>query len=116
MQVLLNAGRFTAPATGESRHWTEELRVESLSIGTYSVPVNGSDTQLPHTEDEVYVVTAGRARIIADSGSAEVGPGSVVYVPAGENHRFVDITEDLVVLVVFAPPEYSRAPRPPDAA
>jgi mannose-6-phosphate isomerase-like protein (cupin superfamily) len=109
MQVLRNAGAFTAPAAGEPRHWVEELRVEALSIGTYSVPVGGTDTQLPHTEDEVYVVTAGRARLVTDSGEAPVGPGSVIYVPAHEHHRFVDITEDLAVLVVFAPPEHSAA-------
>jgi mannose-6-phosphate isomerase-like protein (cupin superfamily) len=109
MDVLSDAGRYTRPAEGESRRWTEDLRVDALSIGTYCVPVSGSDTQSPHTEDEVYVVTSGRARLVADSGSADVGPGSVVYVPAGEAHRFVDITEDLTVLVVFAPPEYSRA-------
>jgi len=112
VQLLPSAGIFTSPAAGESRHWAEELRVQSVSIGTYSVPVGGSDTQLPHTEDEVYVVTAGRARIVADSGSAEVGAGSVIYVPARERHQFVDITEDLAVLVVFAPPEYSAAASP----
>lgn len=109
MDVLAAAGRFSGPAEGESRRWIEEFRSQTVSIGTYSVPVGGSDTQVPHTEDEVYVVMTGRARLAADSGSVEVGPGSVVYVPAGEEHRFVDITEDLAVLVIFAPPEYSRA-------
>jgi mannose-6-phosphate isomerase-like protein (cupin superfamily) len=107
MQIVTGAGSFTSPAEGETRHWVEQLRVGSLSAGTYSVPVGGTDTQRPHTEDEVYVVTAGRARIVADSGSAEVRPGSVIYVPARERHRFIDVTEDLAVLVVFAPPEGS---------
>ena len=107
MRVLDSAGAFTAPAPGQSRHWVEHLRVQSLSIGTYSLPAGAADTQTPHTEDEVYVVTAGRARRVADSGSASVGPGSVVFVPAHEGHRFSDITEDFAVLVLFAPPEYS---------
>lgn|SRR5574342_667293 len=109
MHALTAAGVFTTPAPGEPRHWIENLRVESLSIGTYSVPVGGADTQVPHTEDEVYLVTAGRARMVAASGSVEVGPGSVIFVPAHEEHRFVDITEDLVVVVIFAPPEGSSA-------
>jgi mannose-6-phosphate isomerase-like protein (cupin superfamily) len=84
------------------------MRVPSLSVGTYSIPAGGSDGQQPHTEDEVYVVMAGRGRIVADdSGEAEVAPGSVIYVPAREAHRFVDITEDLTVVVVFAPAEHS---------
>jgi mannose-6-phosphate isomerase-like protein (cupin superfamily) len=68
------------------------------------------DDQEPHTEDEVYVVQAGRASLVTASGTAPVGPGSVIFVPAGETHRFTDITEDLALVVVFAPPYGSRAP------
>jgi hypothetical protein len=35
----------------------------------------------------------------------------VLFVPAGEDHRFVDIRSDLAVLVLFAPPEGSQAGR-----
>src|SRR5262245_20360518 len=109
MELLTNAGHFTSPAPGQARHWVEQLRVDALSIGTYSLPAGGTDPQQPHTEDEVYVVMSGRGRIVAESGSAEVGPGTVVYVAAGEVHRFIDITEDLAVLVMFTPPEYSQS-------
>jgi quercetin dioxygenase-like cupin family protein len=34
-----------------------------------------------------------------------VGPGKVISVDVGADHRFVDVTEDLQVLVVFAPPD-----------
>ena len=27
----------------------------------------------------------------------------MIFVPAGEEHRFIDVTEDLVLLVVFGP-------------
>lgn len=109
MYALAEAGVFTPPAPGEPRRWVENLRVDSLSIGTYSVPVGGADTQRPHTEDEVYVVITGRAQLVASTGAVPVGPGSVIFMPAHEEHRFVDITEDLVVLVIFAPPEGSAA-------
>jgi mannose-6-phosphate isomerase-like protein (cupin superfamily) len=49
------------------------------------------------------VVTAGRARIATPGGTSDVGPGSVIFVPAGEEHRFADVTEDLALLVVFGP-------------
>jgi len=32
----------------------------------------------------------------------------VIYVPAHEAHQFTEVSEDLSVLVVFAPPERSR--------
>ena len=47
--------------------------------------------------------TGGRARLVAGDASVAVGPGSVVFVPADEAHRFVDVTEELEVLVVFVP-------------
>jgi hypothetical protein len=33
----------------------------------------------------------------------------VAFVPAGEEHRFVDVVEPLTVLVVFGPAEDSRS-------
>jgi mannose-6-phosphate isomerase-like protein (cupin superfamily) len=102
------AGEYTAPAAGRPNHWVEHLRVPALSLGTYSVPAGGVDTQRPHTEDEVYVVMAGRATFEAAGQRVPAARGTTLYVPAGQEHRFVDVAEDLVVLVVFAPPEYSQ--------
>jgi len=110
MRILQEAGAFTAPASGGGTHWAEHLRVSDLSVGTYSVPAGGVDDQEPHTEDEIYVVTSGRARLVAGGQSAPVGPGTVIYVPAGEDHHFTGVAEDLSVLVLFAPAEYARRP------
>jgi mannose-6-phosphate isomerase-like protein (cupin superfamily) len=41
--------------------------------------------------------------------TADVGPGSVIFVPAGEDHKFEGITEDLTLLVVFGPAYGSRS-------
>ena len=109
MEILAGAGRFSPPDPARGVRYVEHLRVPDLSIGTYSIPAGGTDVQKPHTEDEIYVVTAGRARLTTPGGDAEVRAGSVAYVPAGEEHRFVDVTEDFAVLVVFAPAEYGRA-------
>ncbi len=75
--------------------------------GLYSIPAGGIDDQVPHREDEIYVVTAGRPGLLVDGERREVSAGSAVYVAAGQQHRFVDVAENLTVLVVFAPP-YSR--------
>jgi mannose-6-phosphate isomerase-like protein (cupin superfamily) len=108
VKVLEDAGRYTDPGT-EQVSWIEHLRVVDLSVGTYSIPAGGADGQSPHTEDEIYVIRQGRATLETDEGGEEVGPGSVVYVPANESHRFVDVAEDFAALVLFAPSEYSRA-------
>ncbi len=90
---------------GEFRRWVEHFRVAALSVGTYRIVAGGTDDQQPHAEDEIYVVQAGHARLVAGDDSVAVGPGSVVFVPAGEVHRFVDVAEELAVLVLFVPAE-----------
>jgi mannose-6-phosphate isomerase-like protein (cupin superfamily) len=109
MQVISGAGAYREPAGGDTALWDEQFRVPDLSVGTYSIRRGGTDGQSPHTEDEIYVVTQGRATIVTDGESAAATPGSVIYVPAAEPHRFTDISEDFAVLVVFAPAEESRA-------
>jgi mannose-6-phosphate isomerase-like protein (cupin superfamily) len=109
MQIFAEAGTYRAPSGAELNDYTEHLISDDLSLGTYSIPAGGTDDQSPHTEDEIYVVKTGRATLVTDSGTAPVGPGSVIYVPAGETHRFTDVTEDLALIVVFAPPYGSRA-------
>jgi mannose-6-phosphate isomerase-like protein (cupin superfamily) len=108
VQILRAAGYFAVPE-GEPNQYREHLRVPDLSVGTYCIPVGGKDGQQPHSEDEIYVVLRGRARLVGKAGEVAVGPGSVVYVPADESHEFTDVSEDLSVLVVFAPAE---SPRP----
>jgi mannose-6-phosphate isomerase-like protein (cupin superfamily) len=105
MEILKNAGAFRTPPAGTTREYNEQLRVPAMSVGTYSIAAGGIDGQSPHRQDEIYVVTTGRARFTADSGEAEVGPGDVIFVPAGEAHRFVDVAEDFATLVFFAPAE-----------
>jgi oxalate decarboxylase/phosphoglucose isomerase-like protein (cupin superfamily) len=109
VKVVAGAGVFVG--AGEA-HWAEHFRVPDLSCGTYSIPARGVDDQSPHTEDELYVCTSGRATLRTTSGDAPIEPGTVVYVPAGEEHRFVEVSEDLCLFVVFAPPEGDRATDP----
>ncbi len=108
MRIIEGAGAWRSPST-TANDWVEHLRVADLSVGTYCIPAGGLDDQGPHTEDEIYVVTAGRATIVTPAASAGVGPGSVIFVPAGEEHRFAEVTEDLALLVVFAPAYDSRS-------
>lgn len=88
--------------------YLEFLKVPDLSMGLYVLPAGGTDPQSPHTEDEVYYVVSGRAKIkVADQDRA-VQVGSIVYVAKNVEHRFHSIEEELTVIVFFAPAEYSN--------
>jgi mannose-6-phosphate isomerase-like protein (cupin superfamily) len=85
--------------------YREFLRMPAMSAGLYVLPAGGTDRQKPHREDEIYYVVRGRARFKAGSEDREISAGSVIFVAAQVGHRFYDITEELAVLVVFAPAE-----------
>jgi len=89
--------------------YLEFLRVPSLSAGLYMLAAGALDLQEPHTEDEVYYVISGRGFIQVGQESHPVEAGSLVYVKANAEHRFHTITEDLRVLVIFAPAEYTAS-------
>ncbi len=76
-----------------------------MSAGLYVLPAGSSDPQKPHYEDEMYYVVRGRARFKAATEDRDVSAGSVIFVAADVEHRFSDVTEELVVLVFFAPAE-----------
>jgi quercetin dioxygenase-like cupin family protein len=85
--------------------YSEFLRRRGMSVGMYTLPAGGEDQQHPHAADEMYLVLRGRATLRVGDRDQQVKPGTVVSVDHGEEHRFVDIAEDLHLLVVFAPPE-----------
>jgi mannose-6-phosphate isomerase-like protein (cupin superfamily) len=89
--------------------YLEFLSVPDLSVGLYVLAAGQPDLQRPHTEDEVYYVVSGRARITVGDEIRDVRAGSIVFVATAVPHRFHDITEDLTLLVAFGPAEGSRA-------
>lgn len=100
-----NLAELTEQAKASGRAYLEFLRVPDLSIGIYQLKAGEPDPQQPHNEDEVYYVVAGRGRVQVGDENQEVGVGSIVYVPARLPHHFYEITEDLNILVFFAPAE-----------
>ncbi|HET8846613.1 MAG TPA: cupin domain-containing protein [Ktedonobacteraceae bacterium] len=92
----------------EDKLYLEFLRVPSLSVGVYTLSAGDEDPQQPHSEDEVYYIVSGQAHIQVGEEDQEVQAGSVIFVGAQVEHRFHSITEDLSVLVFFAPAEYSQ--------
>ena len=85
--------------------YDEFLRVEAMSAGLYALPAGATDPQTPHNEDEIYYVISGRASIDIDGEVTAVEPGAVIFVGKHVEHRFIDIAQDLEVLVLFAPAE-----------
>lgn len=69
----------------------------------------GADDQTPHTRDEAYVVVKGSGRFECGSVRRAFGPGELLFVPAGETHRFESFSDDLTVWVIFYGPQGGEA-------
>jgi len=90
------------------RPYTEFLRVPAMSCGVYVLQPGEEDRQVPHNEDEIYYVISGSAhmKITAENQPEQdraIAAGDVIFVKSREEHRFHGVTQELVLLVVFAP-------------
>jgi mannose-6-phosphate isomerase-like protein (cupin superfamily) len=92
--------RLPAPA-GE--RFVSLLRHGSLLVEIYAP--QGTDTQQPHTRDEVYIVVRGSGVFLNGRVRQWFSRGDLLFVPAGREHRFEAFTEDLVTWVIFYGPE-----------
>ena len=85
--------------------YLEWLRVDSMSAGVYVLEPGEEDLQVPHHEDEIYLVAGGEGSISVGGEQAPVRAGSIVFVPAEAPHHFHSVTQRLDLVVFFAPAE-----------
>ncbi len=87
------------------KRYHEFLRVPAMSAGIYVLSAGATDKQSPHQEDEIYYVVSGKAKMRLGREERSVSQGDVIFVEKVLEHRFFDIAEELVLLVIFAPAE-----------
>jgi mannose-6-phosphate isomerase-like protein (cupin superfamily) len=60
-----------------------------------------------HEGDQILHFVEGTGEAIIEGGSSSIGPGAIVFVPAGTLHNFVNTGDELLRLVtIYAPPEH----------
>ncbi|QEN87574.1 cupin domain-containing protein [Labrys sp. KNU-23] len=79
-----------------------------MAHGTMTVelykPV-GRDLQMPHAQDELYIVIAGSGTFSKAGELRSFAPGDVIFVEAGLEHRFESFSEDFETWVIFWGPK-----------
>ena len=103
MSEVFALDQLLAKRLQAGRSYGEFLRVPGMSAGVYVLSAGAPDPQPPHHEDEIYYLVRGKAKMRFGAEECSVGEGNVIFVEAGLDHRFFDIEEELVALVVFAP-------------
>lgn len=89
----------------ENKLYGEYLDNETMSSGIYHLKVGQEDSQSPHEFDEIYFVIAGSATLMIDGKPYPARTSELLFVPAKAEHKFVDIEEDLTLLVFFSKKE-----------
>jgi mannose-6-phosphate isomerase-like protein (cupin superfamily) len=107
-QLTVREGLERLPGP-EGERFAELFRHGTLSIEIYAP--RGRDPQSPHTRDEVYAVVQGSGQFRNGRDRHPFGPGDVLFVPAGVEHRFEEFTDDFVVWVIFYGPDGGEKPR-----
>jgi mannose-6-phosphate isomerase-like protein (cupin superfamily) len=85
------------------RTFVELFRHGSLVVEIYKP--EGTDRQVPHSRDEVYMVLSGTGTFVRGEDRQPFEPGEVLFVPAGMEHRFEQFSADFVTWVFFYGPE-----------
>jgi mannose-6-phosphate isomerase-like protein (cupin superfamily) len=63
-----------------------------------------SREQAPHIQDEIYIIVRGRGVLIHDNKRDPFEPGDILFVAAGVEHQFENVTDDLALWRVFYGP------------
>ena len=96
-------GKISQEQAESGQPYLQFINEGTMSLGLYVLAAGSADLQSPHAEDEIYYVVAGRGAIVVAGERRPVRPGSIVFVAKEVDHRFVDIEEELSLLVFFAP-------------
>ena len=99
--MLFDLAELVEKSEGRDSPYLEFLRVPALSCGIYRLDAGAQDSQTTHDEDEVYFVLKGRAQLVLHGEKRPMARGSILYIPADTEHEFVEIEEELSILVFF---------------
>jgi len=83
--------------------YTVLMRNGSMTVEYYAP--DEQDLQIPHRQDELYVIVSGSGIFFRDGERAPFAVGDVIFVPAGMEHRFENFSTDFAAWVIFYGPE-----------
>lgn len=99
----LETHRATFPEACHESTFSQLFRHGTMEIEIYRP--EGADLQTPHEKDEIYFIASGSGQFEHKGSTEEVEAGDVLFVAAGEHHRFVDFSPNFSTWVVlYGPP------------
>lgn len=95
--IITSANALASIAKDE--RYGEVVRVGRAHAGIYAP--HHTDDQGPHDQDEFYVVLRGSGFFETNGSKEPFGPGDLVFVEKGVDHKFTQFTPDFAVWAIF---------------
>jgi mannose-6-phosphate isomerase-like protein (cupin superfamily) len=83
----------------KNRTFTLMMTDGSMSVEYFAPKI--TDTQQPHTQDELYVIVSGKSELYRDGETISCNKGDVIFVPADMEHHFINFSPDFATWVIF---------------
>ena len=99
---FISLDKVIADLNGTGSYFLNVFNNKGVDLGILRLRKGETDTQLPHSVDEVYFVVEGRGSIEIEGKLKPVKSADFILVPAYAHHRFIVGSQDLVVIYFFA--------------
>jgi mannose-6-phosphate isomerase-like protein (cupin superfamily) len=100
---MVPSERFATELAGSSAPYWQGMARGSMRVLLFKPELR--DVQVPHRQDEIYIVKSGTGTFSKSGDVRAFGPGDVIFVEAGAEHRFESFSEDFETWVVFWGPD-----------
>ncbi len=101
---------FTTLDGSQIREWAGAVSApacnQSLAEATIS-PGAATTAHYHRTTEELYLVTAGRGRLVLDGEERELAAGDCALIPPGAEHKIFNVGGDPLRIVCACAPAYS---------
>jgi mannose-6-phosphate isomerase-like protein (cupin superfamily) len=98
---FISLEKVIAELDNTNGYFLNVFKNKGLNAGILRLRKGETDTQEPHSVDEVYFVIEGTGHIEIEDKMKPVNRADFIFVPANVHHRFVVGNKDLMVLYFF---------------
>ena len=98
---IIRLEKVIADLDATNEYFLNVFKSKGLEVGILRLRKGETDTQEPHSVDEVYFVIEGNGHLEIEDQIKSVNPADFIFVPANVHHRFVVGNKDLVVIYFF---------------
>lgn len=95
---IISLEKVIANLGSTNEYFLDIFKSKALDVGILRLRKGETDTQEPHSVDEVYFVIEGTGHIEIEDKMKPVNRADFIFVPANVHHRFVVGNKDLIVI------------------